>query len=355
MWIPYPHQNLGLAEEAVADLETWLDAGCRLAGVAAPRLPAFGPFRFPPARELVLAGSPDGGRLVVVAEVYPVAALFARLAGKLAGNPWLAGGAVRFRDRPASVEWRGAAWVVRIGELPEAPERGPELAPALAWARVDLDDSPVPAGTYRLLREPAGLVLRLAEGDTSAALPRLASMPDPPALFLVQARSLARGGAQGLVLWRGGGRHPGRAAAAVFAAAPATRWRLPAEGLLSLAGREVKALEAGPWTFAAYERADRLRAVEWLGAALGSEPETTTVAGGRSLLWLRPTALVGLSRQVSGVFQHVPLLGREDLERWQDLATFLTPFGPCPWVAGELRQDPPLVDLVLCPAAVSSD
>jgi hypothetical protein len=354
-WIPSPHQNLGLAEEAVADLETWLDAGCRLAGLAAPRLPAFGPFRFPPASELVLAGSPDGARLVVVAEVYPVAALFARLAGKLAGNPWLAGGEVTFRNRPARVEWRGSAWVVRIGELPEVPERGPELAPALAWARVELADSPVPAGTYRLLRQPEGLVLRLAESGTSAALPRLASMPDPPALFLVRARSATRGGAQGLALWRGGSGNLGLPAAAVFAAAPATRWRLPAEGLLGLAGREVKTLEAGPWTFAAYERADRVRAVEWLRAALGSEPETTPVVGGRSLLWLQPTALVGLSRQVSGVVQHVPLLGREDLERWQDLATFLTPLGPCAWVAGELRHDPPLVDLMLCPTAAPAD
>jgi hypothetical protein len=214
---------------------------------------------------------------VVVAEVYPVAALFARLAGKLAGNPWLAGGAVSFRDRPAWVEWRGSSWVVRIGELPDVPARPELLRP---WRGRGS------SSTIRRCRPERiaccvtrGLALRLAEGGTSSALPRLASMPDRRRCSWCERKARARGGgAQGSSSAR---RHRQSRPACYggLRGDAGDPLALPAEGLLGGRPRG-QTLGAGPWTFAAWRGAP-IAYERWSGCArLGGEPETTAVAGG---------------------------------------------------------------------------
>ena len=52
LWLASPHQNLGALDERVGDLELYLGEISRLTGVATPRLPGFGPFAVPPAREI---------------------------------------------------------------------------------------------------------------------------------------------------------------------------------------------------------------------------------------------------------------------------------------------------------------
>ncbi len=81
VWIPFPHQNLGVLERAVADVSGDVDlppALARLAGLPEPSLPSFGPLRVPPATEIAFASDDDGRHLVLVADVYPAVAVLAR-------------------------------------------------------------------------------------------------------------------------------------------------------------------------------------------------------------------------------------------------------------------------------------
>src|ERR1700716_624761 len=91
----------------------------RLAGsAAAAEPPSFGPFEVPPASEIVACSDLRGGRVKVIARIYPIIAAVARLAGTLAGNPWLGGG----EAGRVSVAWSGSQWTVTVGEE-EAPDR----------------------------------------------------------------------------------------------------------------------------------------------------------------------------------------------------------------------------------------
>jgi hypothetical protein len=128
LWVPYPHQNLGALATAIGDLGDVVAAAARLTagggGDAEPRprepeeAPTFGPFEVPPADEMVACSDLAGGRprrLRVVARIYPVLAVVAKLAGRLAGNPWLAGG----EAGPMRIAWSGRLWSVASG--PEQP------------------------------------------------------------------------------------------------------------------------------------------------------------------------------------------------------------------------------------------
>ena len=109
-WVPYPHQNVGALARAVEDWPAWLAALARTADLPPPDLPSFGPFAVPPSSEVTACSDSGGDRLLVAAEVYPSIALIAKLAGRLAGNPWLSGGVVERGGRRAR---RGLITAVR--------------------------------------------------------------------------------------------------------------------------------------------------------------------------------------------------------------------------------------------------
>jgi hypothetical protein len=141
LWVPYPHQNLGALAAAIGDLQDVVGAAVRLtsgeaAEGSAPRTrepeepPTFGPFEVPPASEMVACSDLAGGRLKVVARIYPALAVVAKLAGRIAGNPWLAGGAAG----STRIAWEGRLWTVTAGpETPVLPAAA-ALAPAAATA-----------------------------------------------------------------------------------------------------------------------------------------------------------------------------------------------------------------------------
>jgi hypothetical protein len=204
VWIPYPHQNLGVLAAAVADLPEVIAAAGRLSrreasagargggdrGREPQALPTFGPFEVPPADEIVACTDLAGGRLRVVARIYPVLSLVAKAAGHLAGNPWLAGGeAGRMR-----IHWEGRLWSVTAGPdrppAPPAPQPGgadlagprpvtepapgspaagppldlaqpPGLPPSLAIVRWAGARAEIPAGWYALTRNGPDLVVSL--------------------------------------------------------------------------------------------------------------------------------------------------------------------------------------------------
>ena len=170
VWVAYPHQNLGALEEGFGSGEErvrFLAAVARLAELPAPALPRFGPFAAPPARELVALSDAAGERVLVAARVYPALAAVARLAGSLAGNPWLAGGEVEAFGGRATVTWDGTLWTVGNVALEDLlPEAAAPIAEtsfggggAIATLRLERPVSFLPAGTMRLARRGDGFEL----------------------------------------------------------------------------------------------------------------------------------------------------------------------------------------------------
>jgi len=173
LWLAYPHQNLASFAGGAGELEEWLSAAGGELGGAVPKLPRVGPWPFLPARELALAWNPDDRGLLAVAEVYPALAPVLRLAGWLAGNPWLSGGRVRVAGREAQVGWQGSAWILSAGvPLPGPVSTAPREEPAIALVELDRDLSEwLPAGRHRLARWPDGeLRLESEVGGAETAL-----------------------------------------------------------------------------------------------------------------------------------------------------------------------------------------
>jgi hypothetical protein len=257
VWIPYPHQNLGALAEAIGDLQDVIGAAARLSSgeggeASAPRprepeeAPTFGPFEVPPASELVACSDLAGGRLRVVARIYPALAVVAKLAGRVAGNPWLAGGAAG----STRIAWDGRLWSVVAG--PEA-RRAPEGAPASAAAAPappeaagaaapELPESlavvhwtgaraEIPPGYYALTRSGSDLALSLVAaggsggGAGSPAAAALSGVAGPAPSLLVAVGPDWRGvepfaaGPAGGAGSRGGPNASGAAAGAAAGAA----------------------------------------------------------------------------------------------------------------------------------------
>jgi len=337
LWVPYPHQNLGALAGAIGDLQDVVGAAARLtsgeaAEASAQRSrepeepPTFGPFQVPPASEMVACSDLAGGRLKVVARIYPSLAAVAKLAGRLAGNPWLAGGVAG----STRIAWKGRLWTVTAGpEVPPAPAApapaavaareaaaapAPELPESLAVVHWTGARPEIPAGYYALTRRGSDLALSLVAAGGVAAAPELAAAagPRPPLLVAVGpdwrgaetfGASVSGGPASGAPV--GGavaGDPPGAAAArppaalalfeaggsrlsslgdlpglAVFnAAAPgpagaadAPRWHLPTEGLFRLLARRLPAAEVAGWRILALDQGS-LRQAEALAPRLAA-------------------------------------------------------------------------------------
>ncbi len=162
VWVPFPHQNLGALSRLGTSPQDLAAALAGLAEVEAPSLPRFGPFSAPPARELLLAADPEGGRFLLAARVYPGLAVFARLAGRMAGNPWLGGGTIELRKSRVEIRWDATLWSARtVGESePPLPARRDVPVPqhlrqilgrpSLSLARIGDQRGFLPDGWYRL-------------------------------------------------------------------------------------------------------------------------------------------------------------------------------------------------------------
>ncbi|HXO22092.1 MAG TPA: hypothetical protein VOA87_19415, partial [Thermoanaerobaculia bacterium] len=195
-WAPFPHQNLGVLGRALGDWRGYLDAAARVAGLPPPSIPAFGPFAVPPARDIAACSDAAGGRLVVSARIYPALAVIAKAAGRLAGNPWLAGGDVEGERRPTRVSWESSRWTVTVGGGSEeasssaAPPPLSALPPGLAVVLLERAAGSFPAGSYLLRRPPgdsADLELALAGETGSEAAPFEPDLGASPPVLLATA------------------------------------------------------------------------------------------------------------------------------------------------------------------------
>jgi hypothetical protein len=362
--VPFPHQNLGALAGSIGDGSRYVAAVARTAELPSPELPSFGPFAVPPSHEIVACSDLGGDRLFLVARVYPGLAAVARLAGRLAGNPWLKGGQVReTRGRRAEVEerihhvtWReGGLWTVRSGPAPQlqTPAKDPPLSfhPSLGVFHLEREVSDFPAGDYILRRNGGDLEVTLAGGGPVPEPPVAAGGEEPvllaaagPAWPAESPRPLPPA-AMALFEVEGGldlgplGELPG---AAVFNPPGSRRWALPARGLAGILARNLPRGNAAGWSIVALDAVSLARAkdlapeIATLAPPGGDAPDGRLVLG----IWLRPRPALSLVTRLRKGFEKVPLIERRQVQTWRDWETLLEPLAGCQRVSMAATRSP---------------
>jgi hypothetical protein len=372
-WVPYPHQNVGVLRNRLEDGAEWLAAVARVGGLPPPMLPGFGPFAVPPSSEIAACSDLSGDRFFLVARVYPTLAAVARLSGKLADNPWLAGGVVREprgdpdnpEEREIKVVWREGMWTISSGGVPDlAPARAssPQLPETLGFFRLNKEVTDFPAGDYLLRRQGGDLEVTLDRPGAAAApdlppgplpillaaagpsWPAAATKPLPSAAFaLFDAGDEGEEEQKGRAAFAPFGALPG---CAVFHPPGGRRWEVPGQGLAGLvAGAALPKGNAAGWQIVAVDDVSLARA-EALAprlSALTSPDSGVLPNGGRLVigLWVQPAPAVRLVARVRKLFEKVPLVEPRQVQRWRDWETLLRPLAPCEQVALAAAQSPP--------------
>jgi hypothetical protein len=317
LWIPYPHQNLAVLRREVGDLDAFTAAVAGLLGMPAPRLPHLGSGPAPPADELVLTRDREG-RTRVEVQMYPLAAVLVRLAGGLAGNPWLMGGPVEAEDHGAlQVSWQGRVWRLAPDGGTGGRGGGSEAVPVLAVMELGSPRPPLPAGRY-LLQRTEGRDLVWALEGTKPEVPVLRRPSD--ALLTVTGRG--PGGRWGVELFdRASGVHPDLPAAVAFATSEAADLLPGGQGLRRLAhhlpGRSADGLQ-----LVALDQWSLQRGEELLESVTSDADFELAVRLGRAAeRWQR---LVRLLDDLS-------LVGVERARRWQEGVAVLAALGDFDW------------------------
>jgi hypothetical protein len=375
LWIPYPHQNLAKLAGAIDDGPAYLAAVAGVADLPAPVLPSFGPFAVPPSREIVACSDLGGDRFLLVARVYPALAAVAKLAGRIAGNPWLSGGEIKqargslneVDERVLHVSWRDGYWMVRAGDEAApaaAPRPAAEAAPALPPESLGIlhlqqDLSDFPAGTYFLQRREGDLAIQLLGGGAVPAAPAAASGEKAPVLLAAagavwpdDAEKPLPPAAMALFDTKGGlnlgplGDLPGLA---VLNPPGQKRWGLPAHGIASLITDSLPHGNAAGWNVVAFddeslERAEALAPqIAELAPPDGDSPDARLVLG----LWLQPEPAQRLLSELRRRLEKVPLVDRRQLDRWRNWETLLAPLSSCKRVSLAATRSPSAFELRL--------
>lgn len=329
LWIPFPHQNLGVLAELASGDPQYLEALRRLAGLPETPLPAFGPFPVPPARDLAVVSDESGENFALAARIYPAMAVLAKLGGRLAANPWLAGGEVYLDGRAAQVEWRGSTWWVTSGLAP-APAQSQQSVDldqaAWAWIEMRQPAAPLPAGSY-LLTGSAAEGFDLATHDPVAPPGRLQQAGfGGDELFLLalagRENHLAEP-AGALMLFELDDDSHDLPRSAVLSEPGSDRWQIPGESILELGGRHLYQGQAAGWQIDAIDRF-ALEGGQDLAAGLVPLTERGGLAWG---LWLDIDRGGDEVRRIAGMMRENPLVPARTTRRWQDVETLLEPLG----------------------------
>jgi hypothetical protein len=338
LWVAYPHQNLAAAAGALDDPKAALAAASRLAGLGAIELPSFGPFAVPPSDAIAIAVDSGGENLAVTVEVFPAVALLARAAGLVAGNPVLRGGTLDVGGRPARASWRGRAWsmVATTREASPPMSTDPPADEGFAFLALRSPLGGVAAGTYRLRREGADLVLGSGDGGRWApAAVRAEALAREHDLAFLGLRSSSPAATTVLVLPRTGGRGLELPDAAVAWSGDVERWELPGEDVVRLLGLDLLETRNGVWSVRAMDDAS-------LALATRVAPELGETAGAAAvalLLWVRPRDYLPLVAAIAAVLDALPIAPPREVERWRDLETVLEAVGPLERVSVTVAAD----------------
>jgi len=332
LWLPYPHQNLGVLDPANPRHQDYLAAFARLTGLPPVVLPSFGGFPVVPSSELALAADTQGESFVVMAQVYPALAAFSRLAGRLADNPWLAGGPVTVRGRSAKVSWQGNVWMVRQAGAPplelRAPSPAATRASALGVLALHRPIDPFPAGIYRLRADGTRLAVTSERSMQTALWQRAGAIIDRELVLLMMAGPGSRHGVQALAFFRrepAAGELPRAAVLERSDGVPDHLWRVPGASLARLSGGLRQGQAAG-WKLRALGR-------RGLDAARGLAPRAAAVAATRPaadgvLVW-GLWADLGNTRdevaRLARLAERLPLIPRREARRWRDAEIVLAP------------------------------
>lgn len=325
VWLASPHQNLAQLERDAPDLVGLLEAIARLGGLPRPRLPAFGPMRVPPSSEMAFAT--DGERFVLVAHIHPTVALFARLAGKVARNPWLEGGEISQEGHPVEVRWEGNTWTVASPTMPKLapppPASTSAVEPALMLLEVREigDDDKIPLGRFALTLDAEALELRSAGTPAAPELDghRFAGL----APFLMAATGGGPGEArQALIFFsQSGEANDLPRVASISRTGGPKPWSLPGEGLLGLTGRDPLEATSTGWDLAALDRVSLERA-EAVAVELDEVLTEADLGWG---LWLDLDGGLAEVARIAGILEQVPIISRRRKEQWRDAEVVLTP------------------------------
>ncbi len=361
VWVPYPHQNLAILRDDMGAEPASLKALARLAGLPSPNLPTFGPLTLPPSSEIAVASDDVGERFEVHAQVYPLFAAFAKLAGALASNPWLGGGEISVEGQTADVAWRGSLWTVTSaaaqasGAPLEEPVDGTRDAgdSGLAWIRIRQPLDPLPAGLYRIRQDDSAIGISSRRGPGAATLDDdldFAHRLGPLGLFLLvfSGRQEAFGEpSRALVFFdqsEEGAMELPRIAS--LHEPGANRWSLPGESLLDLAGREPRTATSGAWAIAALDSTsleEAGRAALELGALDGPMGERLSWG-----LWLDLRGGLAEVERIAHLLGEVPIVPRRQVERWSDAQRVLTPLAArYSHLSAVVVDDPRVFDLRL--------
>lgn len=312
VWVAYPHQNLAFLSHGESG-DNWRRGLSGLLDVPEIDLPRFGPFSLPPANGLALASDEAGERMLAVARVYPVIALLARVAGKLAANPWLSGGTVDRGGRRLEVRWSGRVWMLRTpGEAWPQGAAGDPRAPALARLAVESPVGPLPAGSYRLVRAAGHLDLVSSKVEAVEG-----TRPQPGILMMLE------GGAVGpratAVLGPGEGSLRGLPSAVTFAAGVAKARALPFERLYRLLRVKRRRAKVGEWRLVASDRLALRRGRELLPSVVAAAQSP-----GRESAYAVDLGVVrAVSAELESRLEGLPLPDLKELRQWRGAALLL--------------------------------
>ncbi len=339
LWLAYPHQNLGALEKLVGNLETYLsDLGVALGGDTLP-LPRFGPFRFPPAKEIVVAEVDGLPRWRGVAEIYPMVAIAARGAGKLTGNPWLGGGSI---DENTEVSWQGNTW--RFGTLNVGQVASESSREVIGRLRLQQDLGRWPRGDFDLLiqdlliqdlpnqsrqddaqegRSNRDLWLIAHDATPTPTFAAMDSANSDLALLPLVVRENQVSGQRALAfLNEGEGGIPG----VVSCARGLQRWPLPGERLLSRLGLEIAEETVGDWSIAAYLQEDLVQARRRLTEIVG-DPATALPSASSFSARIQAGPVSRIAGGLARNLEQIPIIGKRKAEYWWSLSRSLAPLG----------------------------
>ncbi len=343
IWLAHPHQNLAALARRVDDPRRW---AARLSGREVDVVPAFGPFLVPPASELAVVAGPEGS-LRAAARLHPTFALLARAAGRLAGNPWLAGGAVG----RGQVRWEGRVWRYRSDP---APVDGPALPTVravaqsqeavLALVRTARPFGPLPAGRFRIGRFAAGSgsgSIELRGGDPPEGWPA-AIAPGSPAPAAWWVERLPPDGVRGGLIDIGGSTAAGLPLVAVFDRG-AGGFDLPGESLVALVGGEIPERVVDGLRVRALDRT----ALE-VAVPFGRAVTARLTAEFERLAAVDPGRVGPAAGDLARAARKLPLVGSREARPLEQLAALLEPLAGCPLAALAVGRGEAWTRLVPC-------